>query len=117
MGTTRSTAGATTARIGGPNVVRVISSGGVMAKRNREDAKKEFFFLTCLAVKLSLAEKCSLPPNLNLSNPVLWERCCSQQIGFHKFHDFILAQLQPLFDVETPEDPSLLERFRQVFGT
>eukprot|EP01084_Bolivina_argentea_P319648 554434_1 len=57
------------------------------------DASREFFFLLCLCVKLSLAHKYGVSPDVAPSNEQLWKQALSNNIKFHEYYDFLYNEL------------------------
>jgi len=60
-------------------------------RREEMEAKKEFFFLTALAVKMTseLREDMCI-----VSSADLWEKACEERLSFYEFHDWIKVELR-----------------------
>merc|ERR1712228_464015 len=62
------------------------------------DASREFFFLTSLCVKLSLANKYGVSPDIAPNNDALWKQALSADIRFHEYYDFLYSELTNLYE-------------------
>ena len=62
------------------------------------DASREFFFLLSLCVKLSLANKYGVSPDIAPNNDALWKQALSNDIRFHEYYDFLYNELTNLYE-------------------
>jgi len=62
------------------------------------DAPREFFFLLALCVKLSLAHKYGISPDVAPSNDSLWSMALQQNIKFHEYPSFLQNELTNLYE-------------------
>jgi len=62
------------------------------------DATREFFFLLALCVKLSLAHKYGISPDMAPKNDSLWSQALKQNIKFHEYPEFLHNELTNLYE-------------------
>jgi len=62
------------------------------------DAPREFFFLLALCVKLSLAHKYGISPDVAPNNDSLWSMALQQNIKFHEYPSFLQNELTNLYE-------------------
>jgi len=62
------------------------------------DASKEFFFLLSLCVKLSLANKYGVSPDVAPSHEQLWKQALANNIKFHEYYEFLHNELTSLYE-------------------
>ena len=62
------------------------------------DATREFFFLLSLCVKLSLAHKYGISPDVAPNNDALWSQALQQNIKFHEYPEFLQNELSNLYE-------------------
>jgi len=68
------------------------------AAYHTHDASREFFFLLSLCVKLSLAAKYAVSPDVAPNNENLWKQALANDVKFHEYYDFLYAELSNLYE-------------------
>merc|ERR1719295_150483 len=62
------------------------------------DATREFFFLLALCVKLSLAHKYGVSPDVAPGNDELWKQALAANVAFHEYPEFLRNEVSNLYE-------------------
>jgi len=72
------------------------------------DATREFFFLLALCVKLSLAHKYGVSPDVAPGNDQLWKQALAADVAFHEYPEFLRMELSNLYEFKRGQYKGLI---------